>query len=616
MVTGPADDYVFRYRLCPVADEASPGGDRATRLLGELLAGLLDVVTLVSGDREVVIDGFRLLRDRETTLPLPLGVAGSGHESPDGPGFQIAANAALYEPRIDLIRRQLERLLSLVELEKDGRPVAVDSFRLRDLGDWLVPSSIDPVAVIAAAGSRCDLDCVFCYNKGNPPSLALRSPERSVAEERHEMMTRLRYFSPEVRRSLFPSLGSSYEVLLQPGVIEVLRELRQKTQAVFRIATHGGLLTPEMVTALAALAPVYLYLSLNSASPKRRRRLMGDRHPETAIAALPLLMEAKIPFATVIVPWPLDSIDEMLDDLTATVAYAAGHGSHIVQLNLPGHSGYLTPQKPYDRAEVWSAVVDRVAVLRRTVSTPLVVMPGLYEENRRQSRKGLTIVTGVVADSPASAVGIESGDEIVSVGGLAVSGRSPARALLRAQRDAAAGPVTLSLKRRGSVFEAQLDPAVGSYPYSAIDRHFGLVIMASGFRSDYLEALREIIERRGAGKVLLLSSELVRPSLEQALRESPAASPFAGGGAVEIVVPRNGYFGGDICMGDLLVVQDFIDTIAEYRERGGRPDLVVIPSSPFALGGWQRDLTGRVYLDIERVTGVPVELLACDTVYD
>lgn len=615
MATGPAsaDDYVFRYRLRLATGEAEAGGDRATRLLGELLAGLLDVVVPVNGDREVAIDGFRLLRDREATFSLPLGEADSGAESPDGPGFQIARNAALYEPRIDLIRRQLERLLALVELEKDGRPVAVDGFRLRDLTDWLVPSLIDPVAVIAAAGSRCDLDCVFCYNKGNPPSLALHSPERSSAEELHEMATRLRYFSPEARRSLFPSLGSTYEVLLQPGVIEVLRELRQKSQRVFRIATHGGLLTPEMVASLAALRPVYLYLSLNSASPARRRRLMADRHPETAIAALPLLREAGIPFATVIVPWPLDSIDEMLDDLVATVACAAGYDSHIIQLNLPGRSGYLAPEKPYDREEVWSAVVDRVGELRETVSTPIVVMPGLYEENRCQSRKGLATVTGVVGNSPAAAAGIESGDEIASVGGLVVSGRSQARALLQAHRDGGAGPVTLSLRRRGGVFEAQLDPAAGSYPYSAIDRYFGLVIIASGFRSDYVETLREIVDRRGAKKVLLLSSELVRPSLEQALSESPL---FTAGGALEIVVPRNGYFGGDIFMGDLLVVQDFIDAIAEYREGGGRPDLVVIPSSPFALGGWQRDLTGRVYLDIERATGLPVELVDCDTVYD
>jgi hypothetical protein len=70
-------------------------------------------------------------------------------------------------------------------------------------------------------------------------------------------------------------------------------------------------------------------------------------------------------------------------------------------------------------------------------------------------------------------------------------------------------------------------------------------------------------------------------------------------------------------LGDLLVVQDFIDCIREYLARGNpRPDLVVIPSSPFALGEWKRDLTGRVYLDIERETGIPVELLECEPIYD
>ena len=70
-------------------------------------------------------------------------------------------------------------------------------------------------------------------------------------------------------------------------------------------------------------------------------------------------------------------------------------------------------------------------------------------------------------------------------------------------------------------------------------------------------------------------------------------------------------------MGDLMVVQDFIDCIKKYLEQyNKRPDLIVIPSSPFNLGQWRRDLTGRVYLDIEREVGIPVELLDCETIYD
>jgi hypothetical protein len=88
-------------------------------------------------------------------------------------------------------------------------------------------------------------------------------------------------------------------------------------------------------------------------------------------------------------------------------------------------------------------------------------------------------------------------------------------------------------------------------------------------------------------------------------------------GAFGHEVPENRYFGGNIILGDLLVVQDFIDHIRDYLARGNpRPDLVVIPSTPFGLGAWRRDLTGRPYMDIERATGVPVALLECERIYE
>ncbi len=70
-------------------------------------------------------------------------------------------------------------------------------------------------------------------------------------------------------------------------------------------------------------------------------------------------------------------------------------------------------------------------------------------------------------------------------------------------------------------------------------------------------------------------------------------------------------------MGDLMIVEDFIAAIKEFVDEGrSHPDLVVIPSSPFYLSGWGRDLTGRVYLDIERQTRVPVALVECKPIFD
>jgi hypothetical protein len=139
--------------------------------------------------------------------------------------------------------------------------------------------------------------------------------------------------------------------------------------------------------------------------------------------------------------------------------------------------------------------------------------------------------------------------------------------------------------------------------------------MGMGFRTRYVEALRDLIQERGARHVLFLSSRLVRPYFEDALREVGLIDATMV--RLDIEVPENRYFGGNIILGDLLVVQDFIDHIRDYLARGNpRPDLVVIPSTPFGLGAWRRDLTGRPYMDIERATGVPVALLECERIYE
>ena len=200
--------------------------------------------------------------------------------------------------------------------------------------------------------------------------------------------------------------------------------------------------------------------------------------------------------------------------------------------------------------------------------------------------------------------------------GLAVSSRPQARQVLALLRDSGAEQAVLSVGRDGLRADVTLKPGDCAYPYAPeSDRHLGVVMQGTGLRPGCLEKLKALIDRSGAKRVLFLSSALVRPSFEQALAESPL---FSGGAVrIDVEVPRNRFFGGNIFMGDLLVVQDFIDSIREYVSRSGRqPDLAVIPSSPFNLGAWRRDLTGRVYLDIERAVGVPVELLHCETIYE
>jgi len=208
---------------------------------------------------------------------------------------------------------------------------------------------------------------------------------------------------------------------------------------------------------------------------------------------------------------------------------------------------------------------------------------------------------------------LKTGDLLLSVAGLKVSSRPQARDLLHLHHQNRTPSLSLSVQRGRESLEMNLLPGRHDYPYAPeTDHHWGIIFIGSGFRPSLLEDLKALIAHHHAKKVLLFSSILVKPVFLQLLQESS----LFGGIQIQVEVPENRYFGGNICMGDLLVVEDFIEAIKEYLEKNSPPDLVVIPSSSFSLGQWRRDLEGRVYTEIQRAVGLPVALLDCEPIYD
>ena len=599
-------DYIFRYNL----DREHPNSqekDRLLDLVSTQLQNMLDIVSLCSDGKEIKVDGFKLLSDKTDHHPLypPARLSGGG-----------LGSSVLYEPRIEFIKKQLESLLSVVDLEGHGRVVHPDGFRLKCLEDWLVQSDCDPNELLEIAATRCNCDCVMCYNKGNPPSLALTPGKRSPREELHEIETRLRYFFPEKKMALFPGPGCGYDVMAHPFFFKILRLLREKTSGPIRISTNGRTLTPRRIRKLAEFKPIYVHLSLNSSSPERRGKVMGENRPGTAISAPSGLRSEEIPYSVVIVPWPVDSISKMCQDLCDTAQYADECGAHLIQINLPGYSKWFSSDPEFNREEVWRACIDTVREQRGKLACPIVTMPSMYEENLYEDRKNLPKIIGLVPHSPGVRCGLRLGDILLGINNISITTRPQARDMLSMFQKGEIKTAHLTMQRDRKKLETVIHSDDFSYPFTKeFDHHLGIVFMGTGLRVSSIERLKEIIQSRKAKNVLFLSSELVKPVFEQCLRESRLL--HAPDLRIHTRVPRNNYFGGNVFMGDLLVVQDFIDCIKEFlleSERG--PDLIVIPSSPFNLGGWKRDLTGRVYLDIEREVGIPVELLECDTIYD
>jgi uncharacterized Fe-S cluster-containing radical SAM superfamily protein len=543
-----------------------------------------------------------LLRDRDVVTPLST-VEGNGSAPKDA--------LELYEPRIGYIRGLLESLLGVIDLEVDGETVHPDAFLLKNLRHWLGPGG-GANEIVAHAASRCNLKCRFCYNRGAPATLKPRT--KPSEEEYAELRTRIEHYVPRAKLNLFPDLGSPCEALVHPHILEVLRALRGKTREPLRIPSNGSTLTPELIEALAELEPISLDVSLNSATPERRQWLMGDPEPRVALDSLGHLRAAQIPYSVVIVPWPLPSREEMLSDLRRTVAFAAGHEPTAIQVSLPGYSRAFSKEEVFPHEEVWGELKAAVQELRDATECPIVLRPGLFEEYTDPVAVNEPRLVGVVQSSPVERAGLRPGDRILQINGLPVKSRFQARSLLTLLHDSDLNATPVRVQRNGAEMNFDVDLSGFGYPYTPeTATHLGAVFASSGIPRDWVEKLHGVLVSRRAENVLLLSSLLVRPTVERLLGEQGMPP----GVELHIRVPRNRYLGGNILMGDLLVVQDFIGAVEEFvAEAGTRPDLVVIPSSPFHVSRWGRDLVGRVYTEIERHTGVPVALAECEPIFD
>lgn len=594
--------HVFRF---PLQRRSTAYSGSLNEFLGRHLQGLRRLLIPLSGQNEVTISGYRLFSDPGTDHALP-DEARDLHNSAGQTGLQD-----LCEPRLSYISDLIESLSCFVDFESQGQVVSIDGFRIKDLNPWLVPGG-GASDIVAAAASRCNLSCQFCYNRGAPGNL--RSKPRDPEAEYAEIVTRIEQYVPQGRLHIFPGVPGPCESLSHPYILAILRKIRDKTSEPLRIATNGSLLTPEMIKGLQAFAPIYLDISLNSSSSERRRYLMRDPHPEVSIHALSRLATAKIPYSIVIVPWPLPSQKAMLDDLEKTVLFTDKYLPTCVQISLPGYSRFFSKKTLFNHEKVWGCLKKKVVQLREKVRCPLVMRPGLFEEYEEPHKVQEPMIIGTIKNSPAAGAGLQRGDQLLKINGLKVVSRHHARSLLSLIHEGNLVKITITFKRGKTTNEVNVYPISYDYPYSPeAATHLGIVFSSSGIPETWMEYLRGVIIARGASRVLVLTSRLVSPTIRIFL----SRTVFPPETQVYVRVPENSYWGGNIFMGDLMVVQDFIDEIKKCQDQEGfYPELVIVPSSPFHLSGWGRDLTGRIYQDIEKETGIPVVLLHCSPLFD
>lgn len=424
--------------------------------------------------------------------------------------------------------------------------------------------------------SVCNVRCVFCSHRQNPPGVkSYRIPPLTIQQIRQT----IEFMDAEKPVVIGESVTKIMEgePLTHPDFLTIMAEIRKLLpKTPIQVTTNGNLLTTQMATALREFAPISVNLSLNSATKDTRTKIMGDRLARQGIAAAEVLHQYNIPYHGSIVAMPHIT---GWHDLEQTIIYLARYGAQTVRVFLPGYSK-LAPLELHFDPSLWDELRAKVAQLRKRVAIPITCEPEKITDLNAE-------VLGVIKDSAAQRGGVKAGDTIIAVSGQQVFSRVHCFNLVLA----ASNPL-LTVVRAGQTLSLGLE--------KQCQAPSGLV-MAYDINPEVVQDMELAIRRHRARHVLALCSPLAETLLQVALQGF-----YTGETTIHLHSVPSTFFAGSIMAAGLLVVEDFATA---YQQLADAPtyDLVLLPKVAFDQRG--RDLTGQSYLDLEQKWQRPVELV-------
>jgi hypothetical protein len=513
----------------------------------------------------------------------------------------------IVEPRIENIKNEIERLLSLVQLEKNGRPIKVDGFRLRDLENWKTGYAQNIFDVLGPLSGKCNVECVFCM-------------ERSIPFERNnsflsilEATTRLKYYSPKSQKCLFPSTRPHMETFFNKNAIEILKKARKSSpEELFIITTNGSTLTPDVVGQLSKIKPLLIKLSINSTDTQNRNFLMGlNNNKNKALECMKFLKDAGIPFTGSIVAWPglgNKEIEKSIRDISLYDPYG-------IRVRLPLVHKYSPVLPETNLISFWKETSEFINSIKNDIDVPVWVEPVQYGRT-----PVISIIDGVINNSPAKRAGLMSGDQIVSIDGKKVSSRYEIRCLFGTDEFNSRDSIEIEIKRADKFITFRLDSSMNAgptYPYNINLRHpgerFGILLLPD-FDLGFLDNILRLTTKHSAKKILLFSSPLTAGTVEKLIGNLGPYKKYFEERDLWIYTIENSWMEGNTALLDSRFVEDYEKALLKLcTSLKVKPDLILIPDcfgSP-----WGTDFNGRSIFEIESKTNVPIELIPWHYIY-
>ena len=606
---------------CPGVDDES----NVTRALRMMIESLLDVVTFTVKGQLMDVDGFIYNSERynadATVVSLFVDLKRHLFTKPkDVPTTKAttrpAGSGATTPYDLDVLRRTEPRIELLVRIAKVLNALATFScdegrlatLKLRDLNDWCKPSTGDPLEVLSPLSRACNARCHFCYVLGNPVGQSIKLNHATTTMSGAESDIRLHFFKSG--KQLPQPTYDLEELMLHPRFFEFARKIRNVSNQQLSVTTNGYLIDRTVASELKALAPVEVSLSLNAVTPGTRAVVMGDRR-QRGLRAIRNLHDAGVPTTVSVVAWPSITHSEM----EKTIREADEYNIRQINVILGGYTKFFPGPIPFDVPDFWTRTVEQLAPLRDRLEHPMVIQPRIFEDSVHRRDPTAITISGTYSGSPARRAGLKGGDEILMIDDVRPLTRRHATALLSLLREEASAVKVVVGRGEGDIVATltggtDLDGYLYGPPYN--DR-FGIVLQSGSPGIDAFRQIAGLTRKHAAKRVVLMTSMVVQPMAAAMLKEF--ALFFAGEQVeIELAIPRCGFYGRNIALGELMMVEDFVEEIDRICDRrDGAPDLILIPSAAFGVGGWYRDIIGQPFHWIQRSSPVPVEPIIADS---
>ncbi len=434
-------------------------------------------------------------------------------------------------------------------------------------------------ANILPVTSQCNLSCVFCSHRQNPPGVMVSRIKPCTLEEVREALPFINPKRPVVIGESASRIIEG-EPLTHPAIREILSLIRCTfPRTPIQITTNGSLLDERMVEFFSGLGGMVVNLSLNSANYRGRTLLTGDVNARQSIAGAGLLKRYGVPYHGSMVAMPHLVGWEDLED---TVMYLCEQGAQTIRLFMPGYTR-LAEQALRFGQSLRIEIEDFISQLRKKTAVPLTAEPPLIKDLE-------TVTAGVIAGSPADLAGVRAGDVIRTVNGQPALTRVNAfRSVLKS------GDPEISVSRKKETHTLVLKKKPGQRSGLVMDYDIDPVL---------IDEIGRLIRRYGAREVLVLTSELASTVIQLGLKRFLKCEAL-----IKTEPVKNRFFGGSIGAAGLLTVSDFKHALQEYLNQKSvkKPAMVLLPGLAFDRRG--RDLAGRSYSELGGDFDIKIEVL-------